>query len=117
MNFINLAFNFNLLKIILSIAFFLITFCCKAQLYLVPLENNTQIVDFLTQNNRPQLPSFNRNAIVCPTQILSLPFFDDFSKIDSFYPKCSHWQDNQAFVNANYAYLPPTVGEIGRAHV
>jgi len=80
-----------------------------AQVSLQPLENNQQLVDYIAQK-RAQGAFVARNAQVCPLQTLSLPFFDDFAKVDSFYPKCSHWVDNQAFVNATYAHLPPTIG-------
>ncbi len=80
-----------------------------AQVSLQPLENNQQILDYISQK-RAAGNFFYRNAQVCPLQTLNLPFFDDFAKVDSFYPKCTHWVDNQAFINANYAYLPPTIG-------
>lgn len=51
-----------------------------------------------------------RRGPVCPEQTLSLPFFDDFSRLDSFYPSCERWLDRQVFVNSGFAYNPPTVG-------
>jgi len=43
------------------------------------------------------------------TQPLTLPFFDDFSKL-SVYPSTKLWADSDAFVNSDYAKFPPTVG-------
>lgn len=40
-----------------------------------------------------------------------LPFFDDFSNYQGV-PKPSNWQSDQAFVNADYAPFPPTVGVV-----
>lgn len=43
-------------------------------------------------------------------QVLTLPFFDDFSDTEGFFPKNSHWTDNYVFINNDYAFNPPTVG-------
>lgn len=40
---------------------------------------------------------------------LSLPFFDDFSKI-TIYPDQSKWQDNYVFVNSSFGINPPSLG-------
>jgi len=38
-----------------------------------------------------------------------LPFIDDFAR-DIRYPASSHWADQQAFINHQYPYNPPTIG-------
>lgn len=43
------------------------------------------------------------------TVLLTLPFYDDFSKI-SVWPSPLKWADNQAFINTDYARNAPTVG-------
>ena len=57
-----------------------------------------------------QGPRLLRRGPVCPEQRLGLPFFDDFSHLDSFYPSCSRWQDNQVFINGTMAFRPPSIG-------
>lgn len=71
-----------------------------AQEVLLPLSGNP-VVEKLSKHRRPRSKSAQ--------QPLSLPFFDDFSNY-SGYPDTNLWSDNQAFVNADYAVFPPTVG-------
>ena len=40
---------------------------------------------------------------------LSLPFFDDFSNYKG-YPKTTHWQDQDAFINTNLPFEPLKTG-------
>lgn len=76
-----------------------------AQIQLLPLEANPTIIDILEKN--PGL----KNAVVCPTQTLSLPFFDDFANNpNAVFPDCAKWQDNHAFINQTMAYFPPSIG-------
>ena len=39
----------------------------------------------------------------------SLPFFDDFSNYKG-YPKSTHWEDQDAFINTNLPFEPPNLG-------
>ena len=93
----------------LSLLSFLILYwgvVSNAQLLEVPLEGNPVILERLELN-----PAQDRNNQVCPTDTLSLPFFDDFSaKTGSVYPNCSNWQDNHVFINDDMAYKPPSIG-------
>lgn len=68
---------------------------------LLPLEEN------LALKKRSQL----KNNQVCPNLQLSLPFFEDFANNpNGIYPDCSRWQDNQAYINDQFGYLPPSLG-------
>ena len=40
---------------------------------------------------------------------LSLPFFDDFSNYKG-YPKSTHWEDQDAFINTNLPFEPLNIG-------
>lgn len=52
----------------------------------------------------------NRSKAKAKTKaVLSLPFFDDFSKGLS-YPDQTNWSDNYVFVNQTYPINPPTIG-------
>ena len=52
-------------------------------------------------------------ALVAPKHrvVLELPFFDDFSDYEGR-PDSARWLSTQAFVNKDYAPLPPTVGMV-----
>lgn len=68
---------------------------------LLPLEQNAAL------QKRAQL----KNNQVCPSLQLSLPFFEDFANNpNGIYPDCSRWQDNQAYINDQFGYLPPSLG-------
>lgn len=71
----------------------------------VPLEDNYRLLRQAEQQQQN-----GRSPQVCPTDTLNLPFFDDFSNAPSIYPRCSHWLDNQVYINADMAYRPPSVG-------
>ncbi len=53
---------------------------------------------------------FNQQKLKSTQQVMTLPFFDDFSDTDGFFPKESHWTDNYVFINNDYSVNPPTVG-------
>lgn len=68
-------------------------------LQLLPLEDNRQLLQQ------------HKSSRVCPaTTALSLPFFDDFSRLDSLFPACARWVDHQAIIGSAIAYNPPTIG-------
>jgi hypothetical protein len=71
-----------------------------AQEVLLPIYGNP-VVERLAKRHRSRAKSAQ--------QPLTLPFFDDFSNYGG-YPDSNRWADNQAFVNADYAVFPPTVG-------
>ena len=64
-----------------------------AQEYLVPLQSRSAVA----------------SSKASDTGAVTLPFFDDFSNYEGA-PAASLWADRQAFVNKDYAALPPTVG-------
>lgn len=99
-----------MLKYLFGVAALCVSDVLMAQLQLVPLDNNPQLIQYIEQQRAQHPHAQYRNQVVCPTTTLSLPFFDDFSRVDSFYPACSHWQDNHAYINQDMAYFPPTVG-------
>lgn len=88
-------------KIAVGITFLLMIFGgVVAQEVLLPLCGNP-VVEKLSKHRRPRAKSAH--------QPLTLPFFDDFSNYQG-YPDTNLWADNQAYVNADYAVFPPTVG-------
>lgn len=79
---------------------------CAAQVALLPLGACNPVLE---QQERRTL--WGRNQQVCPDAYVSLPFFDDFANNpNGYYPRCSHWQDNHAFINNHMCYNPPTLG-------
>ena len=77
--------------------------------------SQVSLIDLGPRN--PYLPSAAERSLghsargqVCPDRYVSLPFFEDFSRLDSFYPSCNLWQDRQVFVNSGMAYRAPSVG-------
>ena len=44
---------------------------------------------------------------------LSLPFFDDFSNYKG-YPKLTHWEDQDAFINTTLPFVPLNIGVANR---
>lgn len=82
----------------------------SAQLQEISLgESNTVLVKYHEEHIHQQLGRANN----CGTPVtVNLPFFDDFahSVSTAFYPNCTHWQDNQAYVNQSMAYNPPSIG-------
>ena len=73
-----------------------------AQEVLLPLWGNP-VVEKISKRPRAKSKS--------ATQPLTLPFFDDFSNYTG-YPDTNLWADNHAYVNADYAVFPPTVGVV-----
>lgn len=69
--------------------------CCMAQEILSPLSSSF----------RHQSPKSS------DTNLLELPFFDDFSDYEGF-PDPKRWMTRQAFVNKDYAPEPPSVGMV-----
>lgn len=52
-----------------------------------------------------------RSSFTIQRPAVDLPFFDDFSYASStFRPDLVLWQDEDVFVNDNYAILPPSIG-------
>ncbi|MDO9257966.1 MAG: T9SS type A sorting domain-containing protein [Bacteroidales bacterium] len=50
-------------------------------------------------------------AITTTTEVITLPFYDDFSEI-SVFPSPLRWADSSAFINTDYAKYPPSVGVV-----
>ena len=75
----------------------------NAQVILGPLEENQSLISFKDEQHK--------NLQICPTLVLSLPFFDDFANNpNAYHPNCAKWQDNHAFINDNMAFAPPSIG-------
>ncbi len=75
----------------------------QAQERLYSLEHNSSVI------NKQQHSLKNNLQNYPDTVLLSLPFFDDFSKI-SVWPSPERWADNYAFINTDYAKNAPSVG-------
>ncbi len=95
---------------VLSVAL-LIPFLSSAQeslqgargLSLQPLDDNGQLLPRASASHLRQTRS-------CPATVLTLPFFDDFSRLDSLFPACERWADHQAIIGTAIAYNPPSIG-------
>ncbi len=74
---------------------------------LTPLNSNPQIKKHLFDN-----PSFiwkPNNSPTKKTNVLNLPFFEDFSR-PNIYPNSNFWMDNYVYVNGDLAINPPSYG-------
>ena len=60
---------------------------------------------FNTQIGKDEHSMFQQRMI----SSLSLPFFDDFSNYKG-YPKLTHWEDQDAFINSNLPFEPLNLG-------
>ncbi|MBO6517008.1 MAG: T9SS type A sorting domain-containing protein [Bacteroidia bacterium] len=74
-----------------------------------PLNSNPVIQSYLKAN-----PDYRWNATAKhgkwgTPDTLALPFFDDFTST-LMYPDSSNWQDNQVYVNRDFAIRPPSYG-------
>lgn len=74
--------------------------CVSAQERLTGLEVNPQV-----KKASAELTNFRQIQ-----QLLTLPFFDDFSNNGGIFPSPSHWSDNYVFINNDYPVNPPTIG-------
>jgi hypothetical protein len=83
----------------------LYSFCLQAQ-KIIPLTYNPVIKQYLEIN---KAFSKSTKAAESDTDTLSIPFFDDFSKI-TVYPDPGLWADNHAFINATFPVEPVTFG-------
>lgn len=59
------------------------------------------------KNNLANHPALFKNS---QAQVISLPFFDDFSDLSSVVPDNTKWLDQSVYINDNYALNQPTVG-------
>lgn len=74
------------------------------EIRLIAADNNPVLL------NRSEQDGLSKSNIVCSTDTLQLPFFDDFSSNEDVYPSCSHWQDDHVYVNKSMAAQPPSIG-------
>ena len=96
--------KFFSINIALLFAVSIISTKLSGQIILTNLEDNPTITSARNLNTE-------KNLQICPTQVLTLPFFDDFANNpNAYHPDCSRWQDNHAFINDNMAYAPPSIG-------
>jgi len=86
--------NIKYCLILISIAFAIPS---QAQEVLLGLENN------------PQLQQQKQFKSTKATTEVRLPFIDDFANC-WIVPSDSLWQDNYAYINTSYAYLPKSIG-------
>lgn len=81
----------------------------NGQIGLKPLNQNPTIQSYLKQhpgyvwNNKQQHAKWGQK------DTLDLPFFDDFTST-LIYPDSSKWQDNDVYVNRDFAVHPPSYG-------
>jgi hypothetical protein len=73
-------------------------------LVMQPLEKNTTLQKMKQERNGA------RSRTACPSIILSLPFFEDFSSTEGIYPSCEKWEENLVFINNTMADNPPSIG-------
>jgi hypothetical protein len=68
--------------------------------------------EYLTGLHSNPLIAANKHQGLAPktTAEVHLPFMDDFSYMDRFYPIDTLWADRNVFINSTYAVNPPTVG-------
>lgn len=76
-----------------------------SQEYIMGLNGNPVIKSYLKEH--PEVLNSKNDTLVY--ELLTLPFFDDFSNI-SVYPDTSRWINNEAYINANFPYFPPDYG-------
>ena len=72
----------------------------QAQEVLTGLGSNPQILNAIKEGRKLDLKN---------SQVLTLPFFDDFSGSDIF-PDSKNWANNDVFINNDYPVFPVTAG-------
>ncbi len=78
----------------------LFSFAVQAQEALVGTQSNQRILKAINEGKKPNLKN---------DQVLTLPFYDDFSG-ESIFPDPDKWSDNDAFINNDYPVFPVTEG-------
>lgn len=73
---------------------------------IIPLQDNITIKKYLEANKNQKKSTEITGA---DTDTLSIPFFDDFSRI-TVYPDPELWEDNHVFINASFPVEPITYG-------
>jgi hypothetical protein len=86
------------------VLFFTGTLVSNAQLYTVPLNENTVLKD---NAHLLQPVKIKKGGGIIDT--LDLPFIDDFSYTGP-YPDCDLWVDKSTYINNSIAINPPTIG-------
>lgn len=81
--------------------FFSLIMVAQGQEVISPLQTNARLQKIARE--------YNGRREAAAIQALTLPFFDDFSG-PAGYPDQSLWEDNDVFINDDYALYPPTVG-------
>ncbi|NVO03635.1 MAG: T9SS type A sorting domain-containing protein [Bacteroidetes bacterium] len=81
-----------------------ICFSVFSQEIITGLGSNVQIKEKIKAQGKLNISNSPKT-----TTYLNLPFVDDFSKLNVF-PDSSLWSDKFAFINADYALHPPTLG-------
>ncbi len=89
----------------IAISLYVWSLSCDAQ-FVVPLNENTTIKKYITENQVPRKSTLQSAAI---SDTLKLPFFDDFSRITVF-PDPKKWKDRYAFINATFPVEPISYG-------
>ncbi len=73
-----------------------------AQEYKTSLQFNPAVMRRAALHNQLKAAMINQDT-------LSLPFFDDFSRLN-VYPDSSKWTDREAYINNDFAVDPPSIG-------
>lgn len=94
-----------MIKKFIYIFVFILPLFSIGQEYLMGLTGNPVIKSYLKEN--PNVLNTKNDILVYES--LSLPFFDDFSKM-TIYPDTSRWLNDEAYINANFPYFPPDFG-------
>jgi hypothetical protein len=77
----------------------------QAQEYISGLSTNPVLKEHLIKKQEQA----HHKASEAVLQVLSLPFYDDFSDI-SVYPNPAIWYDDEAYINSDYGVLPINYG-------
>ncbi|MBV2246907.1 MAG: T9SS type A sorting domain-containing protein [Lentimicrobium sp.] len=86
---------------IIIIFFLSLVMVVQGQEVIIPLQTNARLQKIAREESSVRKVAAN--------QIITLPFFDDFSGKEG-YPDPSLWDGKDVFINDEYAVFPPTVG-------
>lgn len=90
---------------ILYILIYLLPLFSFSQEIITGVAGNPVIQEYLQEHPQPPMLKNEFRSF----SSINLPFYDDFSNI-TVYPDTSRWLDNEAFINATFAYFPVNYG-------
>ncbi len=88
----------------LTIIFFLYVPAVESQEMTRPIHGNPILEEYSTSRQKNELKGF------APIALDTLPFIDDFSSQESFYPDVKRWTDREVYINTGYGIDPPSIG-------